>query len=310
METFALGIAWDNEVDNEFVNELNDCCLKEGIRPYLIHAYNFFSSLKDITEGLLSFNCFFDRSSDDSSTFGGLAEFLKKKDINFINHPDNVKNSLDKSKIHSMFISYGLPVPKTVFLKPQEERQVLEAKIQHVSVPCQLKSAFGSGDESTVLTINSLDDALRLMGQEEDKSYFAQERVLPIKLEDKPAWFKVLYCFGEIIPLRWHPEIREHETLSLRQIYRLGLYEIWPITKKIKQACKLDFFSTDIVMKEKGKFLVVDYVNNRPDMRRKSKFKDALPDEIVDKVIHSIVSFVKPIKKDGTQSVRSKSGKG
>ena len=154
METFDLGIAWDSESDNEFVNDLNDRCLKEGVKPYLIHGYNFFSSLKDITEGLLSFCYFFDRSSDDSSTFGGLAEFLKKKDISFINHPDNVKNSIDKTKIHSMFISYGLPVPKTVFLKPQEERQVLEAKIQHVSVPCQLKSAFGSGGESTVLTVN------------------------------------------------------------------------------------------------------------------------------------------------------------
>jgi len=311
METFDLGIAWDSEFDNEFVNDLNDRALKEGVKPYLIHVYNFFSSLKDITDSQLTFRCFFDRSSDDSSTFGGLADFLKKKDINFINHPDNVKNSIDKSKIHSMFISYGLPVPKTVFLKPQEEKQVLEAKIQHVSVPCMLKSAFGSCSEGTALVINSLDDALRLMGQEEDKSYFAQEQVSPINLENKPAWFKVLYCFGEIILCRWHPVDKEYDALSLKQIYRLGLHEIWPITKKIKQACRLDFFSTDIAMKDKGKFLVVDYVNDRPDMRKKSKFKDALPDEIVDKVINSIVSFVKkPIKKDGSQSVRSKSGQG
>jgi glutathione synthase/RimK-type ligase-like ATP-grasp enzyme len=186
-----------------------------------------------------------------------------------------------------------LPIPKTVFLKPQEERQVLEAKIQHVSVPCMLKSAFGSCGDSTALAINSLDDALRLMGQDEDKSYFAQERFMPINLENKPAWFKVLYCFGEIILCRLDPVTREYEILSLRQIYRLGLHEIWPITKKIKQACRLDFFSTDIAMKEKGKFLIVDYVNDKPDMRKKSKFKDALPDEIVDKVINSIVSFVK-----------------
>ena len=293
MEIFDLGIAWDNESDNEFVNDLNARALKVGVKPYLIHAYNFFSSLKDITDGQLCFNCFFDRSSDDSSTFGGLADFLKQKDINFINHPDNVKNSIDKSKIHSMFVSYGLPIPKTVFIKPQEEKQVLEAKIQHISVPCVVKSAFSSCSEDTALAINSLVDALRLMGEEEDKSYFAQEQVASINLENKPAWFKVLYCFGEIILCRWHPETGEYEALSLRQIYRLGLYEIWPITKKIRQACKLDFFSTDIVMKEKGKFLVVDYVNDRPDMRKKSKFKDALPDEIVDKVINSIISFIK-----------------
>jgi len=46
-------------------------------------------------------------------------------------------------------------------------------------------------------------------------------------------------------------------------------------------------------MKEKGKFLVVDYVNAHPDMRKKSKFKDGLPDEIVDKIIGEIISFVK-----------------
>lgn len=293
MKTFDLGIAWDNEVDNEFVSALNERALREGLKPYLIHAYNFFSSLKDITEGKISFRCFFDRSGDDSATFGGLADFLKKKDINFINHPDNVKNATDKSKIHSMFISHGLPIPKTVFLNPKEERQSLEAKIQHVSVPCVFKPAFGSYGNGEVLTINSIDDVLKLRGEGEDEFYFAQERISPISLENKPAWFKMLYCFGEIIPLRWHPETMEYETLSLRQIYRLGLHEIWPITKKIRQACKLNFFSTDIILKEKGKFLVVDYVNARPDMRKKSKFKDALLDEIVDKVINGILSFVK-----------------
>jgi len=293
METFDLGIAWDNESDNEFVNVLNDRALKEGVRPYLIHAYNFFSTLKDITDSKLTFRCFFNRYSNESSIFGGLADFLKQKDINFINHPTNVKNSVDKSKIHFVFISHGLPIPKTVFLRSQEERQVLEAKIQHVSVPCVVKSAFSSGTEGMALTVNSLDDALRLIRQDEDKSYFAQERVSPINLENKPAWFKILYCFGEIIACRWHPMDKEYDAMTLRQIYRLGLHEVWPIAKKIRQACKLDFFSTDIAMKEKGKFVIVDYVNDRPDMRRKSKFKDALPDEIVDKVINSIVSFVK-----------------
>jgi len=293
METFDLGIAWDNETDNEFVNDLNDRALKEGIKPYLIHAYNFFSSLKDITEDKLFFRYFFDRSSDDSSTFGGLADFLKQKDINFINHPDNVKNSIDKSKIHSMFISYGLPIPKTVFIKPQEEKQILEAKIQHIGVPCVVKPAFGSCSEDTALTINSLDELSRLIGQEEGKSYFVQEQVLPINLENKPSRFKVLYCFGEIIPLRLYPDSKEYELLSLKQIYSLGLQEIWPITKKVKKACKLNFFSTDIVMKEKEKFLIVDYVNDRPDMRKKSKFKDALPDGVVDKVIGDIIAFVR-----------------
>ena len=248
METFDLGIAWDQEQDNEFVEGLNNYALKEGLKPYLLHGYNFYASLKDISEGNIYFRFFLNRTSEDDPVFSGLPDFLKRKGITFINNPDNAKKTTDKFQMHSMFISYGLPIPKTVFLKPQEEKQVLESKIQQVS---------------------------------------------SINLENKPAWFKVLYCFGEIIPCRWHPVIREYEILSLRQIYRLGLHEIWPITKKIKQACKLDFFSTDIAMKDKGKFLVVDYVNDRPNMRKKSKFKDGLPDEIVDKIIGNIIAFVK-----------------
>ncbi|MCX5704468.1 MAG: hypothetical protein NTZ92_00125 [Candidatus Omnitrophica bacterium] len=293
METFDLGIAWDRKEDNEFVEGLNDYALKVGLKPYLLHGYNFYASLKDISEGNIHFRLFLNRTSGDDPVFSGLPDFLKRKGVTFINHPDNAKKSADKSEMHSMFISYGLPIPKTVFLKLQEERQALEAKIQHVSVPCVLKPASGSGGDSTALSINSLDDAFRLLGQEKNKCYFAQEQVLPINLENKPAWFKVLYCFGEIIPCRWHPVIREYEMLSLRQIYRLGLHEIWPITKKIKQACRLDFFSTEIVMKEDKKFLVVDYVNDRPDMRKKSKFNNGMPDEIVNKAIENIISFVK-----------------
>ena len=55
----------------------------------------------------------------------------------------------------------------------------------------------------------------------------------------------------------------------------------------------LDLFSVEMAMPSNEKFIVVDYVNGQPEMRKKSKFKDALPDEIVDKVISNIIAFVK-----------------
>jgi len=71
------------------------------------------------------------------------------------------------------------------------------------------------------------------------------------------------------------------------------LYDIWYLTKRIRQICKLDFFSTEMAMRGDGKLVIVDYVNDQPDMRKKSKFSDGVPDEIVDKVIQNIVSFVR-----------------
>ncbi len=293
METFDLGIAWDSEFDNEFVNDLNDRSLKEGVEPYLIHAYNFFSSLKDITEGELSFRCFFDRSSDDSSTFGGLADFLKKKDINFINHPDNVKKSTDKFKTHFKFRSHDIPVPKTVLLRPEEDKKTLELKIKFVSKPFILKPADGSSGEGVVLDAQSLDDILRLKERFGNTAYLVQEKITPINLENKPAWFRVFYCLGKINPCWWNPLTRIHDILTIKEIYRFGLYDMWWLTKMIHTVSGLDFFSVEMAMRSNEKFIVVDYVNDQPDMRKKSKFKDALPDEIVDKVISNIIAFVK-----------------
>jgi hypothetical protein len=55
----------------------------------------------------------------------------------------------------------------------------------------------------------------------------------------------------------------------------------------------LDFFTTEIAVDGKGDFFVIDYANDQPDMRKQSKFKDGVPDRIVDGVIADIVSFVK-----------------
>jgi len=293
METFDLGIAWDNESDNEFVNDLNARALKEGVKPYLIHVYNFYGSLKDITEDKIYFRYFLDRTSEDDPVFSGLPDFLKRKGFVFINHPDRAKESVDKFKMHLKFNSHDIPIPKTVLLGSQDDKQSLELKIKYVSKPFVLKPANGSCGDGVILDTQSLDDVIKLKEQHGDIKYIAQEKILPKNLENKSAWFRVFYCFGKIIPCWWHPVTHVYDILTLKQTYALGLYDIWYIARRINQVCKLDFFSTEIVMKNDEKFVVVDYVNDQPDMRKKSKFNDGVPDEIVNKAIENIISFVK-----------------
>lgn len=301
MEIFDLGIAWNWEPDADFVKDLNDHALKEGLRPYLVHAYNFYSTLKDIVEDRISFRFFLDRASDDDPTFTGLIDFLKKKDIIFINHPDRAKKSTDKSIMHLEFINQSIPVPATIILNAQDDKQDLELKIKDISKPFILKPADGSSGEGVVLDAQSLENVLRLREQYGNITYIAQEKIYPKDLESRPAWFRIFYCFGKIIPCWWHPVTHIYDILTLKQIDALGLYDIWFITKKISQICKLDFFSTEIAMKNDKKFVVVDYVNDQCDMRKKSKFDDGVSDEVVDKVIKNIVSFVKQKQKGGEQ---------
>jgi hypothetical protein len=59
----------------------------------------------------------------------------------------------------------------------------------------------------------------------------------------------------------------------------------------------LDFFSTEIVIPENKKFIVIDYVNDQCDMRIKSKHFDGVPDSIVGKIIDNMVKTMLRNKK-------------
>jgi len=195
--------------------------------------------------------------------------------------------------MHLRFNSHDMPVPKTVLVDPQEDRKTLELKIKYISKPFVLKPAVGSCGNGAIIDAHSLDDVVEVRGQHKDIRYIAQEKILPKNLENKLAWFRVFYSCGKITPCWWNPVTHVYDILALKEVYALGLYDIWYLTKRVNQICKLDFFSTEIVMKDDENFLVVDYVNDQPDMRKKSKFNDGVPDEIVNKAIENIISFVK-----------------
>lgn len=98
---------------------------------------------------------------------------------------------------------------------------------------------------------------------------------------------------GEIIPCWWHPINHSCKILTTEEAKRFELLEIWKITELIEKACKLSFFSTEIILQDNNKFLVVNYAHDKPDMRRQSKFSDGIPDEIVDKIIERCCLFAK-----------------
>lgn len=301
MEVFDLGIAWNWQPDTDFINELNEQSLKSGLRPYLIHIYNLYGTLKDIAEGNISFKVFFDRTSGDDPVFSGLSDFIKPKVAFFINHPDIVKRAVNKFLMHFEFINQKIPVPLTVTLNPQDDNQTLELKIKDLPKPFVLKPADGAAGEGVVLDARSLDDIQRLKEDCDNTTYLAQDKVSPLNLGDRPGWFRVFYCSGEIIPCWWDPLTHIYNTLSQDDIYRFRLADLWRITKGISEVCRLDFFSTEIAIKNDKKFVVIDYVNDQCDMRKKSKFNDGLPDEVVGRIVENIISFVKQKQKGGEQ---------
>jgi hypothetical protein len=141
--------------------------------------------------------------------------------------------------------------------------------------------------------INCPDDILKLKKENSADSYIIQKKISPRILKDNPAWFKTLYCLGEIFPCWWHPINHSYKILTAQESDKCGLLEIWKITEQIKNACKLSFFSAEIALQDNNKFIVANYAHDKPDMRRQSKINDGLPDEIVNKIIEKCSLFAK-----------------
>lgn len=292
MDNFDLGISWNWQLDSEFIQGLNDEALKQGLKPYILHAFNFYRSLRDIAEGNISFKFVIDRTLDDGSPLSKISDFLKTKDFKFINHPDNVRKSLDKAALHLEFVKNNILVPKVAFLDPKDKEPV-ETKIKSIPRPFAVKFSDNSLGKTVSLEAGSLEDVLNLRARYGNINCFAQEKINPTFLGNKLSTFKVIYSTGEIFPCWWHFLSHTYDVLLGADINKFGLSRLVDATKTIADVSKLDFFAVDAVMDKKNNIFIVNYVDAWPDMRRKSKFNDGVPDEVVDAVMKNIVTFVK-----------------
>lgn len=293
MEMFDLGIAWNWEPDTDFVRELNDHAVARGLKPYIIHAYNFYTSLKDISEDNIGFRFFLDRTIIDPSPLSKVGDFLHRKGIAFINYQDKAKKLLRRSTAHHEPARHNILLPMRILIKPGEHMDTSNIKLSCMVRPFVLKPVDGPPDAESVQHATSLDDLSKLRERYGDITYVAQEKITPKKMGAKLASFRCVYCAGEVIPAWWHSEDNTHELLDHADMDRFELNHLLLISNQIANIAKLELFSVGIVVDDEDNFFVTDYLNIHPDMRRRSRFNKGLPDEAVDKVIDNIVKFVK-----------------
>ena len=196
MEIFDLGIAWNCDQDTDFVRELNNHALKAEVKPYLIHAYNFYSTLKDVTENNIWFPFFLDRTINDNTPLCEIGDFFKKRSTVFINYPDRAHKLLNRYKIYLEPITYNISLPARMLLKPQDKRHILELKIKYISNPFVLKPIGNLPDAGISLEAKSVEDILRFREQYGNVAFIAQEKIEPIILGKKHGSFRIIHCLG------------------------------------------------------------------------------------------------------------------
>jgi hypothetical protein len=109
-------------------------------------------------------------------------------------------------------------------------------------------------------------------------------------MKRKPAWFRIFFVLGKIIPCWWDPVKHIYDVVTKEDIVRFRLNPLYELVKQIARIYKLGFFSTEIAIENGRRFVVVDYINDQCDMRKKSRFADGVCDEIVDVIVEEVVN--------------------
>jgi hypothetical protein len=293
MVDYDLCVAWNWEYDAGFIALLDACCQSKGLSMLQITPGNLAEALHSLAKQETICRTFFDRASDVDPQFMALVQWIHENNVRWINAYERASRTWDKAETHSILLTAGLDVPHTI---------ILPAYFEQPELPCvdlftlgeqfTIKPAHGSGGVGVMTNATSWEQVLSTRQEHATDQYLLQAHVTPKELELRPAWFRVIYCAGQVFPCWWNPH--NHVYIPVSQVDKdiHGLNPLDEIAVAIARIFGLDLFSTEIALTEEGQFMVVDYVNDQIDLRLQSFTAEGVPDEIVHSIVELLASHV------------------
>lgn len=296
-EYYHLAIAWDWEYDKTFVAMLEARVQASRLYTYSISHHNVDDTLRALQAGTLRFGAFLDRAGDGDEKFPPLAEYIKKTDTLFLNHPDQIHHAADKATMHLEFMQRGIEVPFSVIISPYNKKKEVELRLSDIARlkwPFIIKPANTTGGGiGVVVNAATLKDVINARQHHKNDKYLLQEKIIAARLGEKKGWFRVFCVFGSIIPCWWDDETHLYDIITQQEMKRYHLHPLLAVTRKIHEVCRLDFFSTEIALAEDGRVVAVDYVNDICDMRLQSEHRDGVPDTVVQEICRIIAKHLR-----------------
>lgn len=293
MTRYDLCLAWNWEYDADFVALLNTACRSYGLSLLQITPDNLVDRLQSLDNHQITFCAFLDRASDTDARFTPIAQWARHHALYRINPHEQASRSWDKAVMHLALISAGLYTPYTIILPSYEEQPGLPAMdLSPLGDSFTIKPAHGGGGEGVVIEATSLSQVLVARQEYPTDKYLLQAHIVPIQLGSRPAWFRVIYCAGQVYPCWWDTRTHVYTPVALAEESHYCLSPLHDITASIAHLCGLDLFSTEISLTSEGLFVIVDYVNDQIDLRLQSKALDGVPDEMVQDIVARLAGLV------------------
>lgn len=289
---YDLCFAWEWPYDCDFLHRLDAVCQAEGLSLLQVTPTNLESVLLSLVDNEISFQVLFDRASDVDRNFKRLILWARQQGVLRINKSRLARRSWDKAAMHKVFTSAGLKAPQTIVLPSCEEApQLLPVDLEPLGSSFVIKPAHGGGGYGVMTGATSWDQVLAARQKYPTDRYLLQTYVEPASLDGRPAWFRVIYCAGEIFVSWWDPLTHIYTPISREDQRRLKLDNLSVISLTIAGLCQLELFSTEIALTQDGQFMLVDYVNDPIDLRSQSITPEGVPDIILDAIARGVAGY-------------------
>ncbi|MFZ2361236.1 MAG: oligoendopeptidase F [Anaerolineae bacterium] len=293
MTTYDLCIAWNWPHDAAFVGLLERACRERGLSVLHITPHNLDAAHQALLDGELSFRAFTNRAADTDPAFLKVVDWARTTGVFRINPHERETYTADKATMHLELIASGLHTPYSIILPPYTEQPELhDLDLRPLGPAFAIKPANGGGGEGVICEATSAEQVAQARQQFPHDKYLLQAYVTPTEIAGQPAWFRVIYCLGEIYANWWPPQTHIFRSVQPDEVIALRLGELYDMAVRIANVSRLHLFSTEIALTADGQFLAVDYVNDQIDLRLQSQAQDGVPDAIVWDICRRLAELV------------------
>ena len=227
MQIYDLCVAWNWQYDTDFVQALKMACQAQQLSLLQVTSENLTSILQALVDREISFSALLDRASDADERFKLLDLWARQGEVLRINRSRKARRAWNKATMHEELLSAGMEAPNVIVLPSFNEQPILEALDLTCLGKCfAIKPVHGGGGIGVCTGATTWEEVLTCRQQFPADQYLLQSQVFPALLEGRPAWFRVIYCVGQVYPCWWDPcthvytpmdeaEIRPSESASI-----------------------------------------------------------------------------------------------
>ena len=299
IKEYGFGLNWGGQTKEYFVKSLESFCLKKRLSFLWISQDNEKEVLKQLQKRELKIKFLLDTQAtynDEKDIYARICYTVKDSGSIVINDPDRTKSYIDKSVMHYELLKAGITVPYSLIIRSWEPSnfKLPDEEKNNLGTPFIVKPACGYAQQGVLTDANgSASEIARARKFDPNDNFLLQEKISPVDLDGKRAWFRIFYLFGKIIPCWWDDRHCLYQHATVEDFRKHSLWNLAKTTLEIARINQMQWFSTEIAIDRKGKtkrFVVIDYVNDQCDMTSQCESEKGIPNAIVDYTAYSIVS--------------------